>query len=134
MKVLKRRWLKKSLYAKRKRKHVLLNRSPKQQELFERRTRICELKNVHHLRNSRIAEILGISKSQVTRDLQYIKLHGYEFIQKLKDYMGRIEDAKETDYFRRKLVFDRQKQLLEWLKIARRALDYLVREIGVAKN
>ena len=81
-----------------------------------------------------IAEILGISKSQVTRDLQYIKLHGYEFIQKLKDYMGRIEDAKETDYFRRKLVFDRQKQLLEWLKIARRALDYLVREIGVAKN
>lgn len=134
MKVLKRRWLKKSLYAKRKRKHVLLNRSPKQQELFERRTRICELKNVHHLRNSRIAEILGISKSQVTRDLQYIKAHGYEFIQKLKDYMGRIEDAKETDNFRRKLVFERQKQLLEWLKIARRALDYLVREIGVAKN
>ena len=60
LKVLKRRWLKKSAYAKRKRKCKLTNLTEKQQELLERRTRVCELKNVNHLRNKDIADILNV--------------------------------------------------------------------------
>ena len=49
MKVLKRKSLKKAAYAQRKRKILLLNRTEKQQKVLERRTRVCELKNVQHL-------------------------------------------------------------------------------------
>lgn len=134
LKVLKRRYIKKSLYAKHKRKHPLLNLTDKQQALMERRAKVCELKNVKHLKNSEIADRLGIDKSTITRDLQYIKTHPHQFIRKLTDYINALEKHKNSDLFRRKTLYERQKQLLKWLKSGYTALEYLVREIGVAKN
>lgn len=134
LKVLKRRYIKKSLYAKHKRKHPLLNRTPKQQAIIERRAKVCELKNVKHLKNSEIADKLETDKSTITRDLQYIKTHPYQFIRKLKDYLNELETYRTTDIFKRTEMYKRQKQLLKWLKSGYTALDYLVREIGVAKK
>ncbi len=134
LQVLKRRYIKKSIYAKQKRKHPLLNRTPKQQAIIERRAKVCELKNVKHLKNSEIADKLETDKSTITRDLQYIKTHPYQFIRKLKDYLNELETYRTTDIFKRTEMYKRQKQLLKWLKSGYTALDYLVREIGVAKK
>lgn len=134
MKVLKRRWMKKALYARKKQKILLLNRTVKQQKIMERRARICELKNVRHLRNARIAEIVEVDPATVTRDLRYIRSHPAQFIRKLKDYIDALEDALATKEFRLKTIYKIQKQRSEWLKIAYTALDYMVRTMGVAKN
>ena len=134
MRVLKRKALKKAAYARRKRKILLLNRTEKQQRILERRTRVCELKNVQHLSNSRIADILGVHRSTVTKDLKYIKEHAWQFTRKLKDYMDAIEDAISSEEFRRKTIYQVQQRLAKWLKIAYTALDYLVRMGAVAKN
>lgn len=134
MKVLKRRSLKKAAYAKRKRKILLLNRTEKQQKVLERRTRVCELKNVQHLSNARIAEILGVHRSTITKDLKYIQTHPSQFIRKLKDYMDEIEGALASKEFRRRTIYRTQQRLSKWLKIAYTAMDYLVRMRGVAKN
>lgn len=131
LKILKRKWLKKSEYAKRKRKMKLTNLTQKQQELLERRTRICELKNVNHLRNKEIADILNIQKSQVTRDLQHIKKHPARFKILLKTYIELLKDKQETDDYRLRLTYQRQKQLQQWMKYAQTALDYLIRELEV---
>lgn len=134
MKVLKRRSLKKAAYAKRKRKILLLNRTEKQQKVLERRTRVCELKNVQHLSNARIAEILGVHRSTITKDLKYIQAHPSQFIRELKDYMDEIEGALASKEFRRRAIYRTQQRLSKWLKIAYTAMDYLVRMRGVAKN
>ena len=134
MKVLKRKSLKKAAYAKRKRKILLLNRTEKQQKVLERRTRVCELKNVQHLSNARIAEILGVHRSTITKDLKYIQTHPSQFIRKLKDYMDEIEGALASKEFRRRTIYRTQQRLSKWLKIAYTAMDYLVRMRGVAKN
>lgn len=132
--ILKKKWLKKSEYAKKKRKIKLLNITDKKKKLLERRTRVCELKNIQHLSNKEIADILEVNKSTVTRDLQYIKQHPAEFQINLKEYMDSLEGQKTTDNFLLRLTYDKQKQLLNWLEIAYTALDFLVRELGVAKN
>lgn len=132
LKILKRKWLKKSIYAKRKRKQKLTNLTEKQQEILERRTRVCELKNVNHLKNKEIADILNTSKSMVTRDLQYIKRHPAEFKILLKAYMDMLMDKRETDDYRLRLTYQRQQQLQKWIGYAQTALDYLVREQKVA--
>lgn len=134
MKVLKRRSLKKAAYAKRKRKILLLNRTEKQQKVLERRTRVCELKNVQHLSNARIAQILGVHRSTITKDLKYIQTHPSQFIRKLKDYMDAVEAALTSEEFRRRTIYRTQQRLSKWLKIAYTAMDYLVRMRGVAKN
>ena len=134
LQVLKRRHIKKSVYAKHKRKHPLSNLTEKQQAMMERRAKVCELKNVKHLKNSEIADRLGIDKSTVTRDLHYIKANPVKFIRKLTDYINALEKHKNSDLFKRKTLYERQKQLLKWLKSGYTALDYLVREIGVAKK
>ena len=134
MKVLKRKSLKKAVYAKRRRKILLLNRTEKQQKVLERRTRVCELKNVQHLSNARIAEILGVHRSTITKDLKYIQTHPFQFIRKLKDYMDEIEGALASKEFRRRTIYQTQQRLSKWLKIAYTAMDYLVRLRGVAKN
>ena len=90
--------------------------------------------NAKHLKNSEIADRLGIDKSTITRDLQYIKTHPHQFIRKLKDYLNELEAYRTTDMFKRTEMYKRQKQLLKWLKSGYTALEYLVREIGVAKN
>lgn len=134
MKVLKRKSLKKAAYAKRKRKILLLNRTEKQQKVLERRTRVCELKNVQHLSNARIAQILGVHRSTITKDLKYIQTHPSQFIRKLKDYMDAVEAALTSEEFRRRTIYQTQQRLSKWLKIAYTAMDYLVRMRGVAKN
>ena len=134
MKVLKRKSLKKAVYAKRRRKILLLNRTEKQQKVLERRTRVCELKNVQHLSNARIAQILGVHRSTITKDLKYIQTHPSQFIRKLKDYMDEIEGALASKEFRRRTIYRTQQRLSKWLKIAYTAMDYLVRMRGVAKN
>lgn len=132
LKILKRKWLKKSVYAKRKRKQKLTNLTEKQQEMVERRTRVCELKNVNHLRNKEIADILNVSKSMVTRDLQFINKNPANFKILLKAYMEMLQEKRETDDYRLRLTYQRQEQLQKWLRYAQTALDYLVRSLDVA--
>lgn len=134
MRVLKRRYMKKAAYARRNRLIKLLNRTDKQHHVLERRARVCELKYTKHFSNKRIAEIVGVNKSTITRDLQYIKNNPSKFAQKLSEYLSVVKAFKQSEEFRRKMLYKKQQQLLEWLKIAHTALDYLVRKLGVAKN
>ena len=48
--------------------------------------------------------------------------------------MDELEEHRHGRIFCRHTTYDQQKQLLEWLKRGYTALDFLVREIGVAKN
>ncbi len=134
LKILRRKWLKKSMYSKKKQKHPLMNITKKQLQILQRRTAVCELKNKKHLKNADIAAILDVDKSTVTRDLKYIKDHPSEFVVVLKKYMDELEEHRHGRIFCRHTTYDQQKQLLEWLKRGYTALDFLVREIGVAKN
>ncbi|MCR0384974.1 hypothetical protein MKC70_21105, partial [[Clostridium] innocuum] len=111
---------------------TLTNLTPKQQEILERRTRVCELKNVHHLKNKDIADILAVDRSQITRDLQHIKQNPSRFKLLLKDYMDRLKERKETDDYRLRLTYQRQQQLEKWIGYAQIALEYLIQELNVA--
>ena len=115
-----------------KRKCKLTNLTEKQQELLERRTRVCELKNVNHLRNKDIADILNVDKSMITRDMQYIKKNPAKFKILLKAYMEMLRDKKDTEDYRLRLTYQKQQQLQKWMGYAQTALDYLVRELDVA--
>ncbi|MCR0568917.1 hypothetical protein MKC54_09815 [[Clostridium] innocuum] len=132
LKIVRRKWLKKSVYAKRKRKQKLTNLTKKQQELLERRTRVCEMKNVNHFKNKDIADILNTDRSTVTRDLQYIKKNPADYKILLKAYMEMLKEKRETDDYRLRLTYQRQEQLQKWMGYAQTALDYLVRELDVA--
>lgn len=134
LKILCPRWMKKQSYARRKRKHKLLNMTEKQSELLERRTSVCELKYDKHMKNSQIAYLLGIDKSTVTRDLQYIQSHPQQFSKSLETFLNEMECARHTEDFMRKTLYDTQMQLLEWMKRGYTALQYLIQELGVAKN
>ena len=105
-----------------------------QQRLLERRTYVCKLKNEQHLKNKDIADKLDVDKSTVTRDINYIRKHPAEFVKKLKAYMDEVEASLTLESFRRTTLYKKYKQLSEWLKVAETALDFLVRELRVAKN
>lgn len=97
-----------------------------------KRRKYNELKNVLHLRNKDIGDILEIDRSTVTRDLQHIKQHPSRFKILLKDYMDRLQGRKETDDYRLRLTYQRQEHLNKWIGYAYSALDYLVRELDVS--
>lgn len=134
LKVLRKKRLKKSAYAKRKRRHVLLNLTDKKYELLERRTVVCDMRYNQGYSNKQIADFLGVDKSTITRDLAYIKLNRRKFQDSLKKHMDDLEDLRQTRIFARNTVYAVQKQLLEWLKRGYSALEFLVQEIGVAKK
>lgn len=131
LKIIKHKWIKKSEYAKRKRKTKLTNLTEKQQKVLERRTRVCELKNKLHLSNNRIADILGVNKSTVTRDLKVIQSNPARFKISLKDYMDDILDKQNSEEFRLRQTYDRQVEITKWIGYAKSALDYLIRELDV---
>lgn len=122
MKILKKKSMKDSERAKRKRLLTLLNLTEKQRVILERRTRVAELKN-EGKRNSQIAMILTVDKSTITRDLQYIKNHAWKFKKKLKEAMHELDSKINTDYFERFTRYDEQEKLLEWLKISQVLLE-----------
>lgn len=132
MKIIRPRWMKKQAYAKRKCRHRLLNMSEKQYEILQRRTKVCELKFKKRLRNKEIADLLQVDKATITRDVEYILSKPNKFQKKLQEYMNELEGVLPTTSFKRKTVYEKQKQLLEWLKTGYSALDFLIREFGVA--
>ena len=117
MQVLRSKKLKDSMYQKRKRKMKLLNITPKQKEMLERRTRVNDLKKEGR-RNKYIADVLGLDKSMVTRDLQYIRIHAWKFKKELKEVMDELTSNLNTSIFTRFTRYEEQKQLLDWLKIS----------------
>ena len=117
LKKIKSKNLKDKLYQKSKRKIKLLNITHKQQQVLERRTRVIALKR-EGKRNKHIADVLGIDKSTVTRDLQYISKNAWQFKKKLKAVMDELTSKLNTSIFRRHTRYKEQKQLLEWLKIS----------------
>lgn len=133
LKVLKRTWLKKKEYASRKRKHPLLNRTPKEISMLERRTQVWRLLGEGYRRID-IATKLNVDKSLITRDIDYIRCHPSEFHKKLKEYMDEIKESLQDVIFLRNTIYKRQQQLSEWLKTADTALNYLVRMLKVAEN
>ncbi|MEG2836432.1 hypothetical protein [Anaerorhabdus sp.] len=133
LKLLKSKGLKKSLYASRKRKHKLLNISGKQEARFKRMASVMALK-LQGFSNRAIADKLEINKSTVGRDLAYIKDHPAQCKNRIEKYMQQMECKRETDIYKRNTIYDEQKQLSEWLNNGHTALDYLVRQLGVAEN
>lgn len=134
LKLLRKGWMKKSAYAKRKRRHVLLNLSEAQFHILERRTKVCDYKFNRNLSNKQIADILNVDKSTITRDIKYIIENPSKFQIRLEKYMRELEAARDGVIFAKKTIYRTQKQLLEWLKRGYTALEYLIQELGVAKN
>lgn len=117
LQILCKKTIKDSRRAKKARKHKLLNLTKKQQEMLERRSKVAALKNEGHS-NTYIANILGVDKSMVTRDLQYINNNRWQFIKKLQDAMKELQARIGTYLFEKKTLFDEQLRLLEWLKMS----------------
>lgn len=115
LRILRSKKLKDSSYQKRKRKMQLLNITPKQKEILERRTRVIELKRDGR-RNKYIADKLGLDKSMVTRDLQYIRTHAWQFKKELKEIMDELLSNLNTTIFTRYIRYDEQKRFTEWLE------------------
>ena len=117
LKKIKSKNLKDKQYQRNKRKIKLLNLTYKQQQIMERRTRVIALKR-EGKRNKHIADVLGLDKSTVTRDLQYIGKNSWQFKRKLKEIMDELTSKLDTSIFRRHTRYEEQKRLLEWLKIS----------------
>lgn len=117
MKIIKSKTLKDGARNKKKRIIKLLNLTAKQKEVLERRTKVAKLKN-DGKRNAKIAMILTINKSTVTRDLQYIQTHGHKFIKRLKDAINELKINLNDISLIRTIKYDEQESLREWLILA----------------
>lgn len=80
-------------YQKRKQRHPLTNKTAKQLQIYQRRLKVCALKNKGY-RNKVIAEKLKVSRSLITSDLRYINTHKFAFIKK------RIFKKFNVDHFK----------------------------------
>ena len=121
LKLLKSKRLKDSLFNKRSKRHKLLNRTEKELKMLERRTRVFHLKRIG-IKNVDIAAILTIDKSTVTKDLDYIMKNKSEFRIKLADMIQQLTTLFDTPAFLKRVTYDSQQKLLEWLKIGPKAL------------
>lgn len=128
MKVLKKRWLKKSEYSKRKNKHPLLNRTKAQMKRLERRKDVLWLKVEEKLNNSAIARKLGIDRGTVIADLKYIKNNPSEFIKKLEVYLQELEEYSKKKVFILKELFQDQLAMLEFLRSGYKLLEKIRRQ------
>lgn len=128
MKVLKKRWLKKSEYAKRKNKHPLLNRTKAQMKRLERKKNVLWLKVEEKLNNSAIARKLGIDRGTVIADLKYIKNNPSEFIKKLEVYLQELEEYSKKKVFTLKELYQDQLAMLEFLLSGYKLLEKIRRQ------
>lgn len=133
MKVLRPRWRKKQEYAKKGRQHSILKMSDKQFEILKRRTFVYTLKYIQDKSNVEISNILGVDKSTITRDIKYIDTNKQIFIDEITVYVKDLEESRQSEDFKRRITYDEQKQLLEWLKNGYSALDFFTKDGGVAK-
>lgn len=122
MKILRSKSLKDSYRQKRKRINILLNLTDKQRKILERRTNVVKLKR-EGKRNTQIANILTVDKSVITRDLNYINTHAWQFKKKLKEAMKELKGYVDTNYFIRFTRYDDQNELLQWLKTSEILLE-----------
>lgn len=122
MKILLTKSLRDKLYAKRKRKHKLLNLTEKEIRQLERRTQVFKLKR-DGCRNTEIADKLEINKSTVTRDLEYIDKHRWQFRVTLAEIITELARLLQLPDFLRTVTYDIQKRLLKWVDISPVALE-----------
>lgn len=130
LKVLRELKLKKSSYAKRKRKHALSNRTKKEAIILERRTLVCYLKYQKHKSNREIADITEVNKATITRDLTYIASHPAEFKIALEEHLKQMDAYSNSAAFKNKITYDVQMQMIEWLKVGYDTLSLLFRDVG----
>lgn len=122
MKILITKSLKDKLYAKRKRKHKLLNLTDKEIRQLERRTQVFKLKR-DGCRNTEIADKLEINKSTVTRDLEYIDKHRWQFRVTLAEIIAELTRLLQLPEFLRTITYDVKRKLLKWVEISPVALE-----------
>lgn len=122
MKILITKSLRDKLYAKRKRKHKLLNLTEKEIRQLERRTQVFKLKR-DGCSNTEIADKLEINKSTVTRDLEYINKHRWQFRVTLAEIIAELTRLLQLPEFLRTITYDVKQKLLKWLEISPVALE-----------
>lgn len=122
MKILITKSLRDKLYAKHKRKHKLLNLTDKEIRQLERRTQIFKLKREGY-RNTEIADKLEINKSTVTRDLEYINKHKWQFRVTLAEIIAELTRLLQLPNFLRTITYDVKQKLLKWVEISPVALE-----------
>ena len=119
--VLKSKQLKDIQYQKTKRKVKLLNITKSEQKMMKRRTLVCELKNKGY-RNARVADILQVNRSTITRDLKYINQNKWKFKKRLENIIRELQDYIDTLFFARQVTYEEQKAFLEWLECSEKLL------------
>lgn len=122
MKILIAKSLRDKLYAKRKRKHKLLNMTDKEIRQLERRTQVFKLKR-DGCSNTEIANKLEINKSTVTRDLKYIEKHKWQFRVTLTEIITELTRLLQLPEFLRTITYDVKQKLLKWVEISPVALE-----------
>lgn len=96
-------------------RHPLLNRTKKEVELLERRTYVAKLKKQGR-KNKIIADILNVSASIITQDLNYIAAHRHEFRKELAETIEDLIRLLSNDIKMRSVIYDEQKRLRRWLE------------------
>lgn len=96
----------------------------KQQRIFRRRTRVLELRYLHHYRKNKIASILGVNKSTITRDVEFLTAESKEFLDKLEIYQKDINKIVDSIEFKRTILYDQQEEMRMWLESSQAVLEH----------
>ena len=107
---------------KSKRSNRFAGLTEKQFELHLRRDSIVKLRGQGYS-NSEIAVKLKISKQLLSKDMNYIKEHLNEFVEKVQDIMQVIREMIRGDNYTRYLSQTLFKILTEWLKLSEIQLE-----------
>lgn len=113
LKMLKTKNMKIKQRARKRRRHILLNRTEKQIQIMERRKSVLYLKFEKGLKNKEIAMKLGVDKGLITRDLKYIRNNPSEFIKRLEKYIQEMEAYSKTKIFQLKELYKQQMNILK---------------------
>ncbi len=122
MQLLIKKGLRDKLSSQRQRRHKLLNRTEKELRILERRTHIFKLKR-EGKSNARIADILEVNRSTISRDLEYIDTHRWEFKIELTEVFASLSKAMHVKQFLRSIPYEIKKRLEKWLEISPEVLD-----------
>lgn len=102
----------------------IIKESQKAQEVFRRRVRVIELKFIQGIRQSKVAAILEVNKSTITRDVMYLhSIRMNELLIHLERYVKDLREYMQRSDFRKKLKYDDQKDLEYWLDSAQLVLN-----------
>lgn len=97
--------------------------SEDQQRIFRRRTAVYAYRYAQGYKKVEIANKLGVNKSTITRDIDFLVKENSTFFPLLEDYVEDVELQIESEFFKMHTTFDKSKEMKLWVSLAHQALE-----------